>query len=380
MTAFAYLVPLPRSGRRDLSTASRRQVANNAPQQSVPSAKPTGVEPGERTIRGFYRGAFADVLADQLEELAAASSKGLERIPVFATDAIEGLSDGYYTVGSATTGPYEEQAAGKLHEYTLSLESVGTRRTHFRAVACDIVTEDNDFGSGAEEPYVGIDARAREGTVRWFDAASETLEAASPVATVTGEFGDVDLYDASTPSFDSPRLIYDLPYADEGDVDVVVWDDRGKSAKTDADGVVQWQRVFSSGHGFAGSLVLSNRRVRLTVDDIAGTIAAEAYTSGSWSDVALGTSDWVPIDIDVVTIGPAAARVQLLFENTSTGATFPLDAFLYRGWTGVLFARTENHTGATPSGLIDLLSPIASDRLESPGPTATLVERSDVRR
>lgn len=348
--------------------------------QSV--SKPISLAPGEIRFEWVYAGDGAKQLAQSAEELFDASGYG--KVPLFSTGADADL-DGYYTLKSADKRPLDP-ATDRLYRVNGILRSAGTRRSSLRSVELTVDSVANDFGT-TEEAFVGVPAAAS--LQRWYDERANTLTQATPADTVTTEFGDVNLYDVATaPSTTDAALVYDLPYEEQGKVDVRVWDDReqGLGAKTDAEGVVQYQKVFVTSHEYRGRPVCSNGRLRVLCDEdptvVPGVTAERWDTANStWSSVSLGSNpnDWRVIDVDVVAIGAAAVDAQLLFRNDS-GTQHALNARLTRGDDTILWTNPPNEDDQTPTALRDVLDPIASTDLQTGGEALGLRAREEVRR
>ncbi|UIP00329.1 hypothetical protein Hbl1158_02870 [Halobaculum sp. CBA1158] len=386
MTLYAYAIPLDQAVQQTASSAAAKQTAENAALNAPATAEATAQTPNTRTISGVFGGIAADELAESLEELAGAASAGFSVVPVYGSDAVDDLTDGYYILQSATTEPERPQAAGRLHRYSVELEAAGTRAQQLRAVhtSPNASIEQDIATPTTEQQYVGVDARAT--LTRWYDTTSGDLTSATPVDTTETVHGDVDLYDPTSAPTDAPALTYKLPYAQEYERDCVAHDTRGYADK-ESDGVINWQRVFATSHeiGSDAALVLSTRAIRVRVDEDAGTLTAEEWDAsaaggdGAWTDIALPASDWEPVDIDLVYLGPARIQAQVVFENASTGELATVDGRWHRGWDLIQWSRATGEP--TPSGLVDLLEPTASGSVETPGSEAGLVKRSgEVRR
>jgi hypothetical protein len=310
-------------------------------------------------------------------------------VPFFAVGA-DVERDGYYTLREVDTAPAAAQAIDTLHSFDGVLEPAGTRQSHLRSVEITRDTAANPLGT-TEEAYIGVPAAATDSLTRWYDYSANTVTEATPTSTVTTEFGDVDLYSAAAaPSPTDAALVYDLPYAEQGKTDCKVWDDRGTGldAKTDAEGIVQWQRCFTTSHEFQGRPVLSNARLRVRLDTDPTTqpgLQAERWDgqNDQWADVTLAPNDnpdgWALVDADLVTIGPAALEAQLLFR-ADDGTQRPLNARLSRGDDVLLFTTPPNAPNSTPISLQDVVSPIASERLQTAGESLGLRDREGVRR
>jgi len=157
-----------------------------------------------------------------------------------------------------------------------------------------------------------------------------------------------------------------------------VWDDHGR-AKLDDDGINAWQWCFSTGHEFAGAAVLDNGLVRVELD--AG-LAVEAYMSGddSWSSVGLGASDWELDDWSLSRIGPSRVEAACRFRDPTAGSEYWLDLRLPRGYERPQWVVAQQETPPTPSGLQDLLDPVADRQDYRAGAVQGLVDRGEVSR
>lgn len=315
------------------------------------------VEPGTTQVEVTYRGNRAKLMAKELAGLFDAPNYDV--VAYFgvgeATDA-----DGYYVPADSADEPAEVRAAGAFYTVAGTMRKRGTRRSHFRSMTTKPTTVDNDFGND-DQPIVAINDAARQ--TRWFNPRTGAVETATPLGTRGTEHGTVARYDANDATFEDPALIFDLPYSEEGSEDVRVWDDRGGS-RTDADGNVRWRKVYHPRYDPEGSFVLANDilRVYLNDRDDSVPISAERWdeSAGSYADVSLGTSDWEVAFVDVRRIGTSRLKALVTFENASDGSRYTLVGTLTRGDENVLWSRTPNASDVTPSGLIDLLDPIAS--------------------
>jgi hypothetical protein len=380
-----YTLSIPTDAQLDTGRQVRRRTASISPLgDGTAVGQAIASEPGSLRLVGSYRGALADVMAREVEELADAD--GYEAVPLFTTEGDNTDRDGYYVVQEADTGAAAPRAEGALHTFSSRLELSGSRNSHFRSVELTVDSVANDFGT-TEEAFVGVPAQAS--LVRWYDQSANTLTQATPADTVTTEFGDVALCDvANAPSTTDAALVYDLPYQEQGKVDVRVWDGReqGLGGKTDAEGVVQYQKVFVTSHEYRGRPILSNGRLRVLLDEdptvVPGVTAERWDTANStWSSVSLGSNpdEWRVIDVDVVAIGPAAVDAQVLFENGS-GTQHALNARLTRGDDTILWTNPPNEDDQTPTALRDVLDPIASTDLQTAGEALGLRAREEVRR
>jgi len=387
MTKWIYSQPIPEWAPNRTDAKTQREASLQTALQGNATAESVGLQPGTGTLKGSYVGEDADWLALELRELADAPD--IEAVPVH-DDAGDPGFEGYYVLDSVDAGPPQPQAQARLQGYTIEFRKTGTRRTRWRSVATSKDSRSNDFGSD-QVTEIAVPAQASQ--VRWWDGDAD-LEYPMPTETRTSEHRDLEVYDVDAAAFDDPTLLFSIPYSEEGRADCVVWDERGLGDKLGGDAygqsgygeggygegssAVDWGRVFAPAHEFVGKVVLSSRRLRLTIDDTAGSITAEQWDEGlnTWTDVSLGSSSWEPVDVDIRTISPARLKARILFSDGSS--RYPLDAILSRGGDKVLFARTPNATSETPQGLIDLLDPIAATTIYDAQASQGLVAREDV--
>ncbi|WP_435175662.1 hypothetical protein [Halorussus sp. AFM4] len=359
----------------DAQTLTRNQIQRNTATQGLlnegtASVQSLSLDPDQKLLRGQYRGKYSELMAEEFEELF---SSDVEQVPFFAVSS-QSKDDGYYTLANVDIEPVDPRTS-HVHSFDGVLTKAGTRSTHHRSVATTVRQVENDMGN-TQTALVGVDAGATN--VRWYDNESEQTEAVSVVETRTGEKGSVDVVDALASSYDNPTLVYDLPYSDEGKVDVVVWDDHGRS-KLDSDGVNSWQWVFATSHEFAGSAIVDNGLVRVQLDSGLSVTQWDSSIS-SWSAVSLGSSNWELDDWSLTRIGPGRVEARTRFRDPSTSPTsyFELDMRLPRGWTLPQWVVAENEQGPTPSGLQDLLSPVADGQDYAAEASQGLVTREEV--
>lgn len=374
-----YVLALPGEAVTNVESKLQRNVSADAVVDGGPaSVEPVSVEPERRSLAGQYRGRYAALMATELRELAAATGVGV--VPLFDPGG-RSDADGYYAVQSAAVGPLDARGPA-IQGFDATLVKKGTRRSHRRAVETALSQPENgnDFGN-ATTGYVTAPAAAT--CVRWLDPVAGSTERPTAVATRTGEFGDVDVYDATASPYADPTLVYDLPYVEEGRVDCKVWDDHGR-AKLDADGVTAWQRAFRTDHEFHGRPVVENGLLRLRFDEASNALSAWTWDadSSAWSSVSLGSSDWELADLDLVEVGMTAIRAQVTFRDPAQSPTahFALDLALHRGYQGAQWFVPKNEQGPTPSGLVTLLDPVADGSVVDPQPSKGLVAREEVRK
>lgn len=368
-----YAVPAPRSTQRNpRSRASRQQAVQALLQGDTGSVEATGVNPSDQRLEGQYRHALAEKLATELKELANAGS--IEAIPFFGIDE-RSPEDGYYTLSNATVSRVDGRV-GVFQRFEASFTEIGTRASHRKEIATDVADVSHPFGND-QTALVGVPAQASK--VQWFD--SETGAKAEPtlVATRSGEHRDVDVYDARAPAIENPSLVCDLPYEEAGWCDPRVWDTSGEASRTDDDGLVQWQKVFVASHDYQGQAVLENELVWLAFDESAQSLTVRQWDGTSWTDVALGDSDWELFDVDVREIGLASVTAVVEFRDPTADPTayYPLKLRLKRGWEWPLWTEIGGE-GGTPPGLVDLLDPVASGSAYDPGESQGLRKRSEL--
>lgn len=362
-------------------TASRNTQSQPLVSDGVSSSTSTGSKPGSRTLKGQFRGKRSRILSKELSGLFDAP--GFESVPMFATSGPQ-PDDGYYTLKRITTEPLDARIDDGYYEFDGTIEFRGTRRSHYRSIKTTPVELDNDFGND-QTTYIGIDDRAS--SIRWYEPTTGNTTRPSPIATRTAEYGTLDIYDVDASSLTGPGdagpiLTYDLPYEHEGKVDATVWDDHG-GGKYDSNNRVRWEKVYTLSHDYEGAIIMDNGLRRVTLAPANSSISAEEWDSANsaWAATSLGASSWELRDADVFRVEPAEVAVQVEFEDTNNPGTFySLNGYLRRGMFDVLWASPPDQSGATPSGLIDLLDPIASTTLNHAGAETTLIERERVRK
>jgi hypothetical protein len=369
-----YVLVIPEGARTNSGARNSANVSVNAIlNQSGGEAQPISSDPTEQSISGIYAGEYAEKMATELQELGL--NQAADGVPLAGRQGETPL-DGYYAIESANVDPRSPQS-DSLWGFDLTVAEQGRRESDFRAVrtTSPIPQVDNPFGSGSTAE-VGIPAGATD--VTWVD--EETTQTAEPslITTRAAERGDVDIYDARAAPFDSPTLIYDLPYLDEGEVDPRVWDERGVGSKLDGDGILQWAKVFSPSHEYGGERIIDNGLVRLRFDPGGSGLAAERW-SGSWTDESLGASDWTLSSVDIRRIGFERVEARVGFADTtqSPTATYDLDVSVKRGWADPLWIRPPG-AAAIPTGLSDLLDPIADTQTYDAVATQGLIDRAEV--
>lgn len=370
-----YTLTIPEDSQTSVQTQAQRNTsARGVLGEDAGSVESLSAAPDQRKLRGQYRGTYAELMATELAELFEASEYGA--VSYTGTSAVT-PADGYYTPADLSVRRLDPRDGGVV-AFDGRMTRVGTRDSHRRAVETAVVQVENAFGND-QTASVGVPAKATD--VRWLNDETGQTTLPSPVTTRSAEFGDVTLYDALAPSFDNPTLVYDLPYDEEGKTDAKVWDDRGASAKHDADDITQWQRVFITDHGFVGSPVFDNGLARMTFDRTNG-LSAEQWddANGTWSAVSLGTSDWEFDRVDLTRVGPSRIDARCRFRDAtqSPTATYELVFGLVRGYQYPQWTRPENETDPVPTGLVELLDPVANPNDYDAQPVQELVARTEI--
>jgi len=232
-----YRTPIPEGSFRSTGETARSELAKLSALTGSGSVENTGTSPGELTINVQYRGQYAGRLALELAELL--HSDAFTALPYAPSRLAE--DDGYYSAESVSPGRIRPQTDRAVNvDATLARD--GTPGDSIQGVATSRTQVANDFGSD-QTTHIGIPASAS--MVRWWDGTAG-IEWPAPIDTHTAEFGTLEIYDVDAAPFEDPTLLYKPASLDAiGDVDVGVWDTYGASSKTDSNGVVQWQRVFS---------------------------------------------------------------------------------------------------------------------------------------
>ncbi|WP_134672590.1 hypothetical protein [Halorussus marinus] len=386
---YLYTTPLFEAATTDESDSLGQQLAelglldgDSAAVESLSS------EAADLTLEGQFRWGdeISPMLAGELEELADA---GLSQLPLYQRGDGRYGNRGWYEAASADVEPLHANRRD-VWSYTLNLTFVGTKANYFRAVKTNAWQTNHPWGNSVDA-LIGIPSSARK--VRWVDRKSETVAPASAVETISGEPGDVALFDVmdgeAAIDAEKPTLIYETTYPDDVRVGVRLYDTTGNAAKfaNNGDGPRQWQIVHSTGHDIEAPVVLSNGVLRVTLDEFSSpNITAERWddSAGTWSSVdavetAGADTDWELYDIDITDLGMSDIRAQLEFEHPDQGL-YDLNASLQTGRESVLFFIPENESESVPSGLQGWLDPIAAEWFLDPSQERTLVRRKEVRR
>lgn len=388
-----YAVPVPEDAQTNSRGEQQQQLSKlGILDQDVPAVTDVSPEPGQQLLQGWARGKYAPLIATMIEELFRASDL---TVPYFVAGSDVSI-DGYYSTENVTLQA-EDPRYDRWQRFDGTLTREGSRRSHFRTVKTAPDPADNPFGSTTP---VEISLSIRASDVRWYDDSTGSTESATVQRTVAGEHDDLDVYDATEPSFSNPWLVYDIPYKHEYPTDVTVWDDYDRdkeavettssatvgsatvgSATVGTDEIFDsvWQRVFVTDHEWRGRPVLECDRLRLRPDEDNGRLLAYQWDASDdhWDIVQLGVSDWRLRTWDIRQVGLARVESRTTWENTSTGDTHRLDVAVRRGMDDALIVNPTNEP-SVPSGLVDRLDPIASDADQDAGERAGIVKRSEV--
>jgi hypothetical protein len=366
----------------DSTAQSPRSNVAGLLNQDGTTAERISAPPGDFRVRAQHRGRFADLMAEEVDELARSSS--YSPIPIFVPGQNQrSLIDGFYIIENSTIGAVDPRER-RIQDVDLSVSQSGTRANKYRAVRSDggLRQVTHPFGS-ANTAELGLPATATD--VYWVNPETGAATAANRVATRTGERGDINIYDAVNAPVSDPILVFDAPY-DASSADVYAWDSRGLADRDTAAGIIQWQRVFIATHDFGGDArVLSNGLLRLTLDpQVSPGISAERYdaATGAWTAVSLGSSAWSLTDIDIANRTSqqlAPTRADARTRWTDGTSTYALDMTLHRGQDVAQFDRSVTQpSSGVPSGLQTLLDPIASTSIRDPQQSQALRPRSEV--
>ena len=399
MTATIYKTPLPEATTPTERDALGTQLAEQGVLGGDAIVEALSTQAADLRLIGQYALGpyYSELLATELEELADSS---LSAVPLYGGSSARA---GYYAVESANVEPIH--AGGRdIWEWELSLTNVGTRKSHVQALETKPSQPSPGHAFGNDlDALVGIPSAARQ--VRVVDSTSEPTQRSrpTPVETVETEFGDVDLYDATAEAVDEPVYLYDVAKDAQPPVDVRVYDTRGRASKfivADSGRVRAWQSVFARDHEFTGSVVCSNGRLRVTIDeptaaDPSATLDAERWDptasggDGAWTTIDLPSyadgdiaTDWQPADVDLTHIGQARVAAQVEFEavaGTNAGDVYSVDAELERGRESLEVWTPESVAELPPPDLEALLAPIASASVLDSGIEQGLVAREEVR-
>lgn len=362
-------------------SAQRRQAQQGQLTTGPPAVRTIAAEPGERELSGDFRGKYADIMAEEVQELLQAGD--IDAVPYFVRNETRGF-EGYYEPRRQREADRRDPRIGGVHRFSGVLTFTGTNESHLRTVEVSNSTVTNPFGSASTQTVLLANSSIRP---RWVSQKGDTVTDASVQNTFNGEKVAFDEFDATEPAFstnESWTLVYDLPYPDEWQQDPRVWDDHDRNQSVTENNVTvdpAWAHVYDPGHSYNGSRVIETGRMRLLPDPSSNTFTAQQWndTSAAYENVSLGSSDWVLSEWDTRRIGLERVTARTRWENSSdTTQTAELEAEVLRGQNETLFYEPENADGSAPSGLVTLLTPIAMDTDEALGEDAGLLERNEV--
>lgn len=372
-----YLTPLPASKATTADENVRTQIQQSGLLQAGGTATEKIAQDNiDLVVNGqLSLGAtFSQKLADELESLSESDYAGL---PVFDPDVTGGgRNAGYYELERATVSPSHPVNADAF-TYDAAFTFTGTKQTHWSAVKTNIETVQTGLATGSDS-RIGIPALASK--TKWFGVEDGT-ESATADATVTAEYGDVDLFDPADTTITNPTLLYELGYADVGSVDVRVYDDRDVSKFFTVDGqdFSRWTHVYHTSFEFEGDPLVDNGRHRLRYDEPNGVVELFEWNTGtsSWDSVAVSHTDFSLVDADFERIGPADTRVLAEFEDDSTGSLYEAILSHQRGLDRPI-ARAPDGAGWTAS-FETYLDQFVSDTTSDNKPTRKLKSRAEVK-
>ena len=380
-------------------------IARRVEKQGVVTNGPAAVEslsldPNEIAIAGEFRGREDDldtIMAAEVEDLFDADD--IEAV-AYHDVADPDAADGYYTLSNVSTSAPDPRLTDST-KFDGRATRVGTRSDYHRAVQTASTTVGSPFGSGT--PHVAVPLTGR--MTQWVDRVSGESIWATPATTVTTEFGGVELFDPTSSPYDQSELVYDVPYQDDGAVDVRVWDDynrpleatAGTGSKTlggntfggntfggtttEQETVVgnRWRQVFRTNHQFVGRGVLETGRLQLVCDETGNRLSAGRWNPDTdrYERVSLPNSEWRLFDLDIRAIGAARIEAQLAFTRLDQDGIETVQVSLQRGLDGALIWRRDG-LDPLPSGLQVRLEPIALDADVDLSPTKTLRATTEV--
>lgn len=362
-------------------TAQRRQSQQGQLTTGQPVVQTIASEPVERDLSGHFRGKYADMMADEVQELLQAGD--IDAVPYFVQNETR-AAEGYYEARRQREADRRDPRVPGVYRFGGTLTFKGTNESHRRSVRVGNSTVDNPFGSASTQTVFLANTSTRP---RWVSQKGDAIADATVQNTYDGEQVDFDEFDATEPAFsgnESYTLVYDLAYGDEYQQDPRVWDDHDREkAVTENNVTVEpaWQRVFDPSHSYNGSAVIETGRLRLLPAPEDNQLTAQQWnaTATQYENVSLGASDWQLSGWDTRRIGLERVTARTRWENASdTTETYELDAEILRGQNETLFYEPENADGSTPAGLVTRLAPIAMDTDEALGEEAGLEPRDNI--
>lgn len=390
-----YTTPLPDSQATSSDEGVRAQIQQSGLlEQGGAATEKISADSIDLVIEGTieFGGRFSRKVADELESLGESEYSGL---PVY-DPAGGGRNTGYYELEQVDVSP-SHPVNGDAFEYTAGLKFTGTRADVWSGVATNSEDVQTGLATGSNS-LIALPSTASK--VRWF-SESAGKEPASPGDTVTGEFGQVDQYDPTDTSITNPMLLYELPYADTGGMDVRVYDDHNRDkyyevvadsesvststlvGGTDVGGVrqraSQWTHAYHTSFEFEGRPVVDNGLLRLRFDENAGVVEAYEWDTGtsSWTQLTVNMGDYELVDADFEEIGPMDARVYTEWYDTVDDRLEQAIISVQRGLPRAI-ARYPSGTTQT-SGLESVLSGFVGDYSTDNKPSRRLQARGEVK-
>ena len=385
-----YVVGVPGQARTTAESRQRRQVASEGSVSASQAAtEPLGVDAKTENLVLQYKGYNAEMLAEQMEELAGNNS-GFKTVPFYRADGGRSPVNGFYTLETQSRSRQDPRME-ELPQFQGDLKFVGTQKEIWRGVAVQAQQVDNPFGNLATK-QIGLNENVNKAI--WFNNESQTRYANREYQS-PAEDADTAVYDTTDVTFDSPTLLYELPYEHTGQSDLRVWDTRGYTLPTrEVDGhqVLEWQRVFSTSHEFEGKMVIDNGQTRLYMDDgAAHSMKAERWDSVNdrWEPKSLGTGFnkdyWGPLDVDLNYIGPArvSGRVRFTYRERDGDifADYRLNFDLTRSNLNPLWyvpPPLEDTAGDIPPALYNKLDPLTDESTIRMNPHTVNLQRDEV--
>jgi hypothetical protein len=364
---------LAAAGLLDTDRSDVQRTASDPPDETIEAEFRYPLVPDDGSRRG-------EMLATELRELAT-SEKG--PVVLFRRDTTEMPESGYYNLDRASADP-ASPADRRAWTARAELTRAGTRKSHWRAVATTVRDVTHPFGT-ASTKRIGLPTDAIR--TRWLHPTDHDIERATTATTTATAFGDVARYDLGNATVGSsePTLIYDLPYGS----DIVgprVYDTRGNANKTDGDDIRQWQAVHQTQHDIEGDIVFSSGKIRWQISQPdtseTGTDTVEEWSSGSWSQTSLTSSDYKPYDVDVVENTLQRVRAQITFIDTNSLSSqrfYTLELAMELGDSNLHMFRPESQGTSVPSSLDSRYDAVAAPTEKDVATTRTLVSREVTR-
>lgn len=372
-----YVTPLPDSQATSADEGVRAQIQQSGLlQQGGTATEKIASEDIDLVVDGkFDFGAkFSRKIADEIESLGESEYAG---VPLFTPNAPDsGRNSGYYEVEQVDVSP-SHPVNQDAFEYTVGLKFTGTREEMWTSVETTIEDVETGLATGSNSP-IGLPSTASK--VRWFSESSGK-ENASVSSTVSAEFGDVYLYDPQDTSITNPILLYELDYADTGNVDVRVYDDRNlaKYYTVGGEEFSQWTHAYHTSYEYEGDPIVDNGLHRLRYDEADGLVLPQYYDSsaGQWTPQTVDHSNYSLVDAEFTKISPADVRTYCEFVDTDSGALYPVILSHQRGLSNPI-ARGPEGAG-WPASFENYLNQFCSTNTTDTKPTRTLKAREAVK-